>query len=463
MVRRCCSPVDRPRPTSSGSTGWKDCSPARWVPFGCATPFPASRSGPTPATAGGITQWRAGVVTSLTRPTWVVQARAQAILDYIDKFADPQTFGPGIGAVLVNDNYDYVLRNQFGAALIGNIGRLKETRVRAVGRLGRGSHDGGVAHQRAAGTELFAQSARWIRSTTSGPGRKSSGTHASAPASPSPASAPAPSGNTGRGARATTGSRPTPVARANWKRFIFALVGNVGAVYSANPPTQQLILFGGSGSLPGYDWDQFGGDRAAVIKWMVNIPAPLPRQPDQAGPQGEPAGAGAQHLAPLLRRRGPRPPTRRPRPPSPGWEPRTTTKGRSSSTRSRPTAIRSSGADSPEPVRQPHRLRRWPRRSSREPSGASTSTWGSPSERGDAPPGNPRTSSQATAARARPPRRWPRRSLRFHRGGRRGPHRRLCLADGLDPPRRLDRARPAAGRRCSTHPTMVRSACGRPH
>jgi hypothetical protein len=229
-------------------------------------------------------EWRAGVVTSLAHPTWVVQARAQAILDYTNKFADPQTFGPGIGAVLVNDNYDYVLRNQFGAALVGNIGRLEETRVRlsadwvedhttvawlTSGPLGQAyspNPNVDVLDYLRTRAEVIWHPRISARFAEPGLGASVRWEH-------------------GSGSQSYDLVQAYGIARANWRRFTFALVANVGAVYSANPPTQQLFLFGGSGSLPGYDWDQFGGDRAAVVKWMVNIPLPFLANPIRLGPK----------------------------------------------------------------------------------------------------------------------------------------------------------------------------------
>lgn len=229
-------------------------------------------------------EWRAGVVSSLTHSTWVVQARAQAILDYTNKFADPQTFGPGVGALIVNDNYDYVLRNQFGAAVIGNIGRLKSTRVRlsadwvddhtTVAWLTSGPL--GQAYSPNPNVDVldyFRTRAEVIWHPRISAHFAEPGVGASA------------LWEHGTGSQSYDRFQAYGVVRANWRRFIFALVGNIGAVYSNNPPTQQLILFGGSGSLPGYDWDQFGGDRAAVIKWMVNIPLPFLANPIKLGPK----------------------------------------------------------------------------------------------------------------------------------------------------------------------------------
>jgi hypothetical protein len=44
-------------------------------------------------------------------------------------------------------------------------------------------------------------------------------------------------------------------------------------------PTQQLFLIGGSFSLPGYDFDQFGGDQALLLTGSVGFILPFLRQP----------------------------------------------------------------------------------------------------------------------------------------------------------------------------------------
>jgi hypothetical protein len=229
-------------------------------------------------------EWRAGVVGAWTRRQLVVQARAQAILDYTNKFADPQTFGPGIGAVLVSDNYDYVLRNQYGAALVRDFGHVNKLRIRL--------------------------SADWVEDHTTVAWLTSGPTGQSYPPNPNvdpldyfrtraeaiwhprisarfaePGVGASALWEHGTGSQSYDRVQAYAIGRANWRRFTFALVGNVGAVYSANPPTQQLFLFGGSGSLPGYAWDQFGGDVAAVVKWMVNIPLPFLADPIKLGPK----------------------------------------------------------------------------------------------------------------------------------------------------------------------------------
>jgi len=226
--------------------------------------------------------WRGGVVSTLARGPWTAEARAQAILAYITKFADPLTFGPGIGAILVNDTYDYVDRTQYGVGLARSFGRLEQVRARAsvdwvedhatvaaltTGPLGQ-TYPANPPVDVLSYLRTRAQVA-WnpqisARFAEPGIGANALWEH-------------------GGGDQSYDLVQVYLIGRANWKRFTFALVGNAGAVYSANPPTQQLILFGGTGSLPGYEWDQFGGDRAVVVKWMVNIPLPFLTQPIKVG------------------------------------------------------------------------------------------------------------------------------------------------------------------------------------
>ena len=73
------------------------------------------------------------------------------------------------------------------------------------------------------------------------------------------------------------------VVRANWRSVVFTLVGDVGTTISDNPPTQQLFLIGGSGSMPGYDYDQFGGNVAALTRWMLSAPLPFLQAPLKIG------------------------------------------------------------------------------------------------------------------------------------------------------------------------------------
>jgi hypothetical protein len=226
--------------------------------------------------------WRGGVVSTLARGPWTAEARAQAILAYITKFADPLTFGPGIGAILVNDTYDYVDRTQYGVGLARSFGRLEDFRARVsldwvedhatvaaltTGPLGQ-TYPANPPVDVLSYLRTRAQVA-WnpqisARFAEPGIGANALWEH-------------------GGGDQSYDLVQVYLIGRANWKRFTFALVGNAGAVYSANPPTQQLILFGGTGSLPGYEWDQFGGDRAVVVKWMVNIPLPFLTQPIKVG------------------------------------------------------------------------------------------------------------------------------------------------------------------------------------
>ncbi len=68
-------------------------------------------------------------------------------------------------------------------------------------------------------------------------------------------------------------------ARANWHGLLFTLVGNGGVVRGDSVPPQQLFLLGGQGTLPGYAYDRFAGDRAALARGLINLPLPFGATP----------------------------------------------------------------------------------------------------------------------------------------------------------------------------------------
>jgi hypothetical protein len=58
-----------------------------------------------------------------------------------------------------------------------------------------------------------------------------------------------------------------------------AFEGNGGAVFGATPPPQRLFELGGDASLPGYDYKQFVGDRAALFGTYLSYRLGLWKQP----------------------------------------------------------------------------------------------------------------------------------------------------------------------------------------
>ena len=70
------------------------------------------------------------------------------------------------------------------------------------------------------------------------------------------------------------------VGRANVAGLLFSFVGYGGAVTAPTSiPTQQLFLIGGDFTLPGYDFDQFGGDKAVLLTGQIGYVLPFLKRP----------------------------------------------------------------------------------------------------------------------------------------------------------------------------------------
>jgi hypothetical protein len=68
-------------------------------------------------------------------------------------------------------------------------------------------------------------------------------------------------------------------ARKYFGRFALSLQGDAGAVYGTVIPPQKLFEVGGSGTLPGYDYKEFAGDQAALVRSQLTYAFPLWRTP----------------------------------------------------------------------------------------------------------------------------------------------------------------------------------------
>jgi hypothetical protein len=58
---------------------------------------------------------------------------------------------------------------------------------------------------------------------------------------------------------------------------------DAGAVLSRNPPPQQLFELGQAGSLPGYEYKEFAGDRAVLARALAMYATPYWRAPLRVG------------------------------------------------------------------------------------------------------------------------------------------------------------------------------------
>jgi hypothetical protein len=67
--------------------------------------------------------------------------------------------------------------------------------------------------------------------------------------------------------------------RRYWGPLSLAFHADGGLVVAAHPPPQTLFELGGSGTLPGYDYKQFAGDRAALFRTFASYRFPIWKMP----------------------------------------------------------------------------------------------------------------------------------------------------------------------------------------
>jgi hypothetical protein len=73
------------------------------------------------------------------------------------------------------------------------------------------------------------------------------------------------------------------MARRNARMYTLAMRADVGAVWGAAPPPQQLFEIGREQALHGYEYKQFAGDRAVLLRATAMRPLPLLRSPMRFG------------------------------------------------------------------------------------------------------------------------------------------------------------------------------------
>lgn len=225
---------------------------------------------------------RGGVTATLARGQWAWNAQAMRNLDLASKFPDPLDYNRGLRALFQQDNYDYADRLTVGGGgslfftptspsnVTARVDWVKDRRT--VADLSTGPF--GQAYTLNPTVIAYdyprAQlSVNWhpeISSHFTRPGLALSASY-----------------EAGGGDLPYQRIQAGLVVRANWRSVVFTLVGDVGTTISDNPPTQQLFLIGGSGSMPGYDYDQFGGNVAALTRWMLSAPLPFLQSPLKIG------------------------------------------------------------------------------------------------------------------------------------------------------------------------------------
>ncbi|HTO73967.1 MAG TPA: hypothetical protein VMJ30_09110, partial [Gemmatimonadales bacterium] len=217
-----------------------------------------------------------------SRNGWIISARGERAIDLATKFPDPLDYGRGIRAVFASDNYDYIDRWK---ATLG-VSRYLTRRRAGMARIETGWTDDRTTPA-LVDKGPFGQ--QFLPNPGVDPGRY---LRTLVRLEVSPEVSP-------RFVRPGVGFRVRYergdgdleynryqiglTARANAGRALFTLVGDGGIVTGVNIPAQQLFLLGGLGSLPGYDYDQFAGDKAWLARALVSIPLPFLDNPIPVG------------------------------------------------------------------------------------------------------------------------------------------------------------------------------------
>ena len=227
------------------------------------------------------------------RNAWRLEAGAGRLLEVTNKFRN-QFDHPAFGAVVGRDPWDYVERELAGAAVVrsleaggGSIVRLEVARVSddsverhmahglsgALLRINRNIAPG--TYWRAKGlldwnpdvSPLFAHDGVGFRGEI----------------------------ETGSGDLDYTRVEGRVVLRKSLAPVFFIARLHAGAVFATDPPPQQLFELGGPAGLPGYDYKEFAGDRAALFRVRMTYPLPLLSLPIRIG-----SGVTLPSLAPAI-------------------------------------------------------------------------------------------------------------------------------------------------------------------
>ncbi len=234
----------------------------------------------------GYAMWpglpRGGVTATLGRPRWATNVKAMRDLDLATKFADPLDYNRGVRALFQQDNYDYVDRLTVGVGgewffnqlnpggVTARIDWIDDRRTVAdlsSGPLGQAYtiNPNVVAYE----YPRVQVGVNWHPEVSSHFTKTGIGLHATYEA--------------GGGDLPYQRIQAGFVVRLNWKVLTFTMVADAGTTIADNPPTQQLFLIGGSGSMPGYDYDQFGGNVGGLSRWMIAVPLPFLQAPLKIG------------------------------------------------------------------------------------------------------------------------------------------------------------------------------------
>jgi len=226
---------------------------------------------------------KGGLVTTLRRGPWLTEVTAERELAVVTKFRDPLDYAMGTRPIFAQDLYDYADR------YVGQVGVGHELQKRRNGII---RADFGVVKDQATPQELthgpvgqtyypnpLVDEGTYFRSRLSVIWREDVSSHFARPGIGAQLYL-----ENGQGDFHYSSVNARLVGRANAAGLLFSFVGYGGAVTAPTAiPTQQLFLIGGDFTLPGYDFDQFGGSRALLLTGQIGYVLPFLKRPIPVG------------------------------------------------------------------------------------------------------------------------------------------------------------------------------------
>ena len=213
---------------------------------------------------------------------WWPFVRFGRSLDITNDFREPFDSGSTLSAFVFSvDDYDYVDRHRTTVGVTGFVGRRRDVRIRLEGGVGSDRYS---LARRAEGPLLESDSAfRFNRGVD--PGRYRFVTLKLDVHPDVNAAFVRPGYGALLQADAATGD-------LSWQRFelrllarqtigpvLYALRADGGLVLGDRIPPQQLFELGENQNLPGYDYKEFAGNQAVVVRGLAMLPLPLWRSP----------------------------------------------------------------------------------------------------------------------------------------------------------------------------------------
>ena len=222
---------------------------------------------------------KGGLVATLRRGPWLAEVTGEHELAIVTKFRDPLDYAMGTRPLFAQDLYDYADR------LVGQVGvgHALEKRRNGIIRA-----DFGVVKDKATPVELnsgplgqdyypnpLVDAGTYFRSRLSLIWREDISSHFARPGIGAQLYL-----ENGQGDFQYTSLNARLVARQNAVGLLFSFVGYGGFVTAPTViPTQQMFLIGGDFTLPGYDFDQFGGSEALLLTGQVGYVLPFLKRP----------------------------------------------------------------------------------------------------------------------------------------------------------------------------------------